>query len=76
MSYPVNYFATKEGWVIPASETDEAGTQVDYSERHYDGQPVAYAGEWYAIQTQYRPFKRAIAEAAKEAQKRAASAAA
>lgn len=51
------------------SKTDQAGSRRQDG-RTIDGLPVEYAGTWWPIQFEYRPFKKAVKQAAQRAYKR------
>jgi len=63
MSYAIEIYADVAGRTYGASETDQRYTQA--ATRTVGGEPVAYAGRWYGSQMGYRPFKEAVAHAAK-----------
>jgi hypothetical protein len=65
MSYAVTWYTTANEIPIAASKTDQAGCHSPHN-RTYCGYPLAYVGEWFAIQIPYRPFKEAVADAAKK----------
>ena len=69
MCFAASIYVTEGGAVIGAASTDQAHTTA--AVRTYGGRPVAYAGSWFGIQMNYRPFKRAVARAQAEARRMA-----
>lgn len=62
--YSLNIYTNQQGDVIPASQTDQAGS-CSKSARTANGQPLAFVGEYYPSQLAYRPFRQALANASK-----------
>ena len=63
--FKVTIYVDADGCTYGASVTDQAGTSA--SQRTVKGHPVVCAGAWYPSQMSYRPFREAVAEAARAA---------
>lgn len=71
MTFAAQIYVDSNANVYGASQTDQAYTSrnltPDTSARSVRGTPVAYAGKWYGSQMSFRPYRDAVAAAAKVA---------
>lgn len=69
MTYKLSIYADKYGNHYTAVSTDQAGQRgiAESRVRTVGGRPVVHAGNWYASQTPYRPFRHAVVRAGEEA---------
>jgi hypothetical protein len=56
-------YVDRDGNTYRPAATDQCGSRPKY-DRTVNGHPVAYAGAWFYSQMKYKPFKRAVSEAA------------
>lgn len=61
--FPASIYVDSNGRIYGASDTDQHHTRA--TTRTVGGRPVVPAGTWYGSQMSYRPFRAAVADAAK-----------